>query len=147
MSGVRSMAREALRRVSALPRSFGAPVDRKIRIPAIEFFLTDLCNLRCDNCAASAPYLSSANHPDLNSFVESLAYLAPVASCDELRLLGGEPLLNKEICAFLLAARDSRLFRRLKVITNGLLLPKMSEEFWQLADIVRISLYPAAAKL
>ncbi len=61
--------------------------------------------------------------------------------------LGGEPLLNKDICSFMRAARESGVFRNIRVITNGLLLSKMSEEFWQLADIVRISVYPATADM
>jgi organic radical activating enzyme len=112
----------------------------------MEFFLVDTCNLRCDNCATSSPFMSDANLPSLETFVESLSLLSRVVRCDELRLLGGEPLLNKNICSFMRAARQSGIFRNIRVITNGLLLPRMSEEFWQLADIVRISVYPATTE-
>ena len=134
-----------LRRIRGVQKSLGAMIEHKILIPSIEFFLSDTCNLRCNNCATSSPFMSEANLPDLDSFVESLSFLARVARCDELRFLGGEPLLNKNICGFMGAARQSGIFRNIRVITNGLLLSRMSEEFWQLADIVRISVYPATA--
>jgi organic radical activating enzyme len=128
-------------------RSLAAKIDHKLLIPSVEFFMTDTCNLRCDNCSASSPYMSDANLPDLDNFVESLSFLSRIARCDEIRFLGGEPLLNKNICEFLRAARESGVFRNIRVITNGLLLSRMSEEFWQLADIVRISVYPATVDL
>lgn len=87
--------------------------------------------------------MGDASLPDLETFVETLSLLSRVVRCEELRFLGGEPLLNKDICRFMQAARQSGIFQRIRVITNGLLLHKMSEEFWQLADIVRISVYPA----
>lgn len=43
----------------------------------------------------------------------------------------------------MLAARRSGIFQNIRVITNGLLLTKMNAEFWNLADIVRISVYPS----
>lgn len=126
-----------------LRRSLGALIEHKILLTAMEFFLIDTCNLRCKNCAPSSPFMSDANLPSLESFVESLSFLSPFVRCNQLRLLGGEPLLNNDICRFLQAAKQSGIFRNILVVTNGLLLPKMSEEFWQLADTVRISVYPA----
>jgi organic radical activating enzyme len=144
MSRFLSVSKRLLRTAG---RSLGAKIDDKLLIPSVEFFLTDTCNLRCNNCSASSPYMSEANLPDLDSFVESLSFLSRVARCDEIRFLGGEPLLNKNICEFMRAARESGVFRNIRVITNGLLLSRMSDEFWQLADIVRVSVYPATIDL
>ena len=136
---------EWLCQIRQVRRSLGGLIEHKILLSSIEFFLADTCNLRCNNCAPSSPFMTDANLPNLESFVESLSFLAPFVRCDELRLLGGEPLLNKDICSFLRAARQSGIFRSLLVVTNGLLLSRMSEEFWQLTDRVRISEYPATA--
>ena len=144
MSHFLSKSKRLLRTVQ---RSLGAKIDHKLHIPSVEFFLTDKCNLRCNNCSASSPYMSEANLPDLDSFVQSLSFLSRVARCDEIRFLGGEPLLNKNICEFMKAAREAGVFRNIRVITNGLLLSRMSDEFWQLADIVRVSVYPATVDL
>jgi organic radical activating enzyme len=124
-------------------RSLGALVGHKIDLVAMELFLSDTCNLRCRDCSTSSPFMSDSNLPSLETFIESLSFLSRVVRCEQLRFLGGEPLLNKDICRFLRAARQSGIFRTILVVTNGLLLPKVSEEFWQLADVVRISVYPA----
>jgi organic radical activating enzyme len=143
MARVLSASRSLLRRTRRVQRSLSATIGRKILVPAIEYFLTDTCNLRCENCAPNSPFLSDPNLPCLNEFAESLSFLSRVVRSDELRVLGGEPLLNPDICKFLALARQSGIFDYIRVITNGLLLPKMSEDFWRLADIVRISEYPA----
>lgn len=116
----------------------------KLRIRSLEFFLINTCNLRCSHCAASSPFLGQTDLPDLNDFRQDLAALAPVMECGQLKLLGGEPLLNRRIGEYLSAARESRMFGRLRVTTNGLLLHTMPEEFWKAVDIVEISLYSAS---
>jgi organic radical activating enzyme len=118
--------------------------QNKLRIPSLEFFLINTCNLRCRHCAASSPFLRQPDLPDLDGFRQDLAALAAVMECGQLKLLGGEPLLNRHIGDYLEAARGSGMFRRLRVATNGLLLDKMPEAFWQAVDIVEISLYPAS---
>jgi ABC-2 type transport system ATP-binding protein len=122
-----------------------AVLHHKVHLKALEFYLIDTCNIRCSNCSASSPFMTEANLPNLENFVASLSFLARVVQCDELRFVGGEPLLNKDLCNFIRAARHSGMFRRIRVITNGLLLSNVDEEFWRLADIVRISIYPSTA--
>src|SRR5581483_12214621 len=140
-----SMTQSMRRRMARYQVSLRALLEQKIHLTAMEFYLVDTCNLRCQNCSASSQFMNEVNTPNLNDFVESLSFLSRVLRCEELRLLGGEPLLNKHICSFMRAARRSGMFRKLRVITNGLLLHRMTDEFWQLADIVRISVYPATA--
>jgi GTP 3',8-cyclase len=133
--------------VAWLARHKNQPVltaQNKLRIRSLEFFLINTCNLRCRHCAASSPFLRQADLPDLNGFRQDLAALAPVMECGQLKLLGGEPLLNRSIGDYLRAARESGMFRRLRVTTNGLLLHKMPDAFWRATDIVEISLYPAS---
>ena len=118
--------------------------EKKIRIRSLEFFLTDTCNLRCRQCAASSPFFTRADLPDLEDFRRDLAVLASVMECDELKLLGGEPLMNEHIIEYLEAAHSSGMFRGLRVATNGLLLHKMPASFWKAVNTVEISLYPVS---
>lgn len=115
----------------------------RVHVSSLEYFLADTCNLRCENCAASSPFLREPNFPDLDGFVHALEHLVPVLRADQIKLLGGEPLLNKNICRFIRAARQSKIFASIRVTTNGLLLSKMTGEFWEIADVVEISVYPA----
>jgi len=133
-------------RIRRALHSLEALSGRKLNIPAMEFSLIDTCNLRCRQCATNAPSMKEANLPDIEEFKRSLALLSRIARCGELRFVGGEPTLNRGICNFIRAAKESGVFERIRVITNGLLLSKMTDEFWQLADLVRISVYPATAE-
>lgn len=135
------------RALAWLARRRNQPVltaHNKLRIRSLEFFLINTCNLRCRHCSASSPFLTQTDLPDLDGFRQDLAALAAVMECGQLKLLGGEPLLNRRIGDYLQAARESGMFRRLRVTTNGLLLHKMPEAFWQAVDTVEISLYPAS---
>jgi hypothetical protein len=118
--------------------------DRILYLPKLEFGALDTCNMRCEHCASTSPLLSNANLPDLDLFVRTLANLSRVMRCGELKFVGGEPLLNRHLCDFMAAARRSRMFGQIRVTSNGLLLSSMSDEFWRLADVVEISLYPSA---
>lgn len=73
-----------------------------------------------------------------------LGRLATVMLANEVRILGGEPLLNPRIVPILKAARASGIARKIVLTTNGLLLVAMPDEFWESVDEVRISLYPGA---
>lgn len=108
---------------------------------SLEFFLADTCNLACEHCASSAPLVKKANFPDLLEFKESLALLRRVMRSKQIKFLGGEPLLNKDIAKFLAAAKASGMFERVRVTTNGLLLDRMGEEFWHNVDVVEVSRY------
>jgi hypothetical protein len=115
----------------------------KIRAQAVEFAAADHCNLRCAGCSHMSPFLNSMMHSE-DQLARDMGRLASVMLAEEIRILGGEPLLNPRIVAILKAARTSGVARRVVLTTNGLLLHTMSEEFWANVDEVRLSLYPGA---
>lgn len=115
--------------------------DGKIQVRSLEFFLADTCNLRCAHCTAASPFLTQPNFPDLHEFEESLSRLSRVMRARQIKILGGEPLLNRDIMRFIASAKSSGMFDAVRVATNGLLLSRMGEEFWQAADIVEVSYY------
>jgi len=115
----------------------------KIRTQAVEFAVADHCNLRCAGCSHMSPFLKSSLHSE-DELERDMSQLATVMLADEIRLLGGEPLLNPRIVAILKSARASGIAKRVVLTTNGLLLHTMSEEFWANVDEVRVSLYPGA---
>jgi organic radical activating enzyme len=113
----------------------------KVVTDSLEFFLADTCNLSCEHCASSAPYLNEPNFPDLAQFGESLSHLARVMRSRQIKFLGGEPLLNREIPRFLASARASGMFERVRVTTNGHLLERAGDGVWSSADVVEVSRY------
>jgi hypothetical protein len=56
--------------------------------------------------------------------------------------MGGEPLLHPRLIEILTAARESSVADRVRLVTNGLLLPRYDAALWRNVDEVEISIYP-----
>lgn len=113
----------------------------KIQTNSIEYSVSYHCNLRCYQCSHLSP-LMKAHFPPVDGFRDDLLHLSEVLHARVLRLLGGEPLLNPEIDKFVAIAKQSGIADMVMVTTNGLLLHRMSEDFWKNADAVLVCLYP-----
>lgn len=71
-----------------------------VDIPYLELVLTTKCNMRCESCNNLMQYFSSSNYymTTLDGIKESLEILLKrVDSIQRLRIIGGEPLLFKEL--------------------------------------------------
>jgi organic radical activating enzyme len=109
--------------------------------PAIEFNVTEHCNLSCTHCD-HASGLMPTKFADLESFTRDIAVLSTVLQARELKFVGGEPLLHPRLLDFLKVAKDSPIANRLVLVTNGVLLHKAPDELWELIDGMWISIYP-----
>jgi len=90
-----------------------------------------------------SPFIES-RLPFEDELARDMGRLATAIFAEEIRIVGGEPLLNPRIAAILKVARTSGIARRVVLFTNGLLLHTMSNEFWGNVDEVRVNLYPGA---
>ena len=132
---------------------------RKIRcssvkpvLPYFEVPIVDDCNLNCKGCVFGCNSLVENKFMPLEQLEKDLLRMRELFS-DILwiRILGGEPLLHPEIISIL------DLFRRIypdtevDLCTNGLLLPKMTEEFYtglkENMITVHVSGYPPVMRM
>jgi len=113
----------------------------KIWRPAVEFNVTEHCNLSCTHCDHASSVMPT-KLADLDSFTRDVTALAEVLEAREFKFVGGEPLLHPRLLDFLRVGRDSGIAARLIVVTNGVLLHKVPDEFWELIDGMWISIYP-----
>lgn len=116
----------------------------------LEIHLADHCILNCYGCAHYSP-IAPKNFCDLRILEESLKRLSKMQeSFYEIHLLGGEPLLNPDIVDAIRIVRKYLDKTNIQIITNGILLPKMSDLFWEacrLYDIlIGITIYPIEIK-
>lgn len=112
----------------------------------LEFQLADHCNLNCKGCTHFSNLVQEPHFADLDQFDRDMERLSELfANIRYLFLMGGEPLLNPEADKFLYSARDSFSHADLKLVTNGLLIPKMSDQMIrairETATILSISNY------
>lgn len=97
-----------------------------------EIHLTDHCNLKCVGCNHFAP-LADEIFLDTNSFRNDCKRIAELTGGDikDLLLLGGEPLLHPKVNKIIEISREFFVRGNISIVTNGLLLTKQLNEFWQ----------------
>ncbi len=122
-----------------MPTAFA---DGLVRVKTVELNIALHCNLSCEGCSHASPLLA----PEImapEQVERDLSLLASALHARQVKLIGGEPLLNPRIVEIMDVVRASGVADRIKVVTNGLLLGRMPRAFWQKADIVLASRYPS----
>lgn len=117
----------------------------------LETHVCDHCNLNCKACNNFSPFVREPKYADPVRFEQDMGLLAErFSNIGRFFLLGGEPLLAPQLCCQMTAC-----FRRyfpgaeLRLLTNAILIAKMTPEFWTCMRenrvIIHISLYPPMA--
>ncbi len=105
--------------------------NNKLRI---HYFLCEIvhhCNLNCKSCDHCAP-IAKPEFEDLNIFIKDLKRMNQLFDrIDSFAIMGGEPLLHKDINEFLNHSSKILKNTHIQLWTNGILLTKMNEEFWE----------------
>ncbi len=97
----------------------------------LEINIVDHCNLKCNGCTHFSN-ISEPNFVDARILHFHLNRLNKIfGKINKVRILGGEPLLHPDIINILNYSRKSLPYSKLELVTNGLLLDKMSEDFFQ----------------
>lgn len=101
------------------------------QIHALETHIVEHCNLNCANCGHFAP-LAEKEFLDIESFIKDYTRIKQLTNGNvkNIRLLGGEPLLHPKIIDFCKIARELFPNSNVGIVTNGLLLNEMSNEFF-----------------
>ncbi|MDR1779438.1 MAG: radical SAM protein [Tannerella sp.] len=106
-------------------------LKRKQLIPILHIHLADHCNLNCRGCDNFSP-LSPEVFAAEEVVERDCARIAELTGgvVNEIQLLGGEPLLHPRAYIFIYIARKYFPSSPIKLVTNGILLPKQTEQFW-----------------
>ena len=115
----------------------------RVRVEAFELHAAEHCNLRCANCCNMSP-LVGKRFLRVAEVRSICAALAPALHADVVKIMGGEPLLHPDVAGVIHALRDSGIGDRVRLFTNGLLLHRMPEAFWEALDELTISDYRSA---
>jgi MoaA/NifB/PqqE/SkfB family radical SAM enzyme len=95
-------------------------------------YATQHCNLNCKCCTAYSP-IAKEEFLDIDSYKNDMAKLAELTSnkMENFYITGGEPLLHPRIMEIFRIARELFPETDIYFMTNGLLLQKMPEAFWE----------------
>ena len=120
-------------------------LDGRAFLARIVVHLADSCNLKCRGCSHFANLFDEPGY-DFDTMIRDFETIRKVAYAPCVYLLGGEPLLNPRIEEIMHETR--RLFpdSDIEIITNGLLVPKMPESFFESVAgngvRINITMYP-----
>ena len=94
------------------------------------FHVTDHCNLNCKGCTHFSN-IAEKHLADPDEYRADITRLTKVFSgISEIFLLGGEPLLHPRLDEFVRITRAAFPASRINVMTNGVLVSRMPDTFW-----------------
>ena len=101
------------------------------------------CNLNCKGCDHFAP-LSSEDCMDLETYERDMRRMAELFHGEawQVQLLGGEPLLNPNLMSYAQIARECFPHAEIWIDTNGTLLKRQLEDFWDACKKYRLGIMP-----
>ncbi|CAM2780760.1 radical SAM protein [Helicobacter burdigaliensis] len=99
-------------------------LEGKIDIPYLELVLTTKCTMRCESCMNLMQYFSSSNQysatfEGIKESIETL--LSKVDTIAHLRIIGGEPLIFKDLPKLVNYLGAKKQILTLNIVTNGTL--------------------------
>lgn len=113
----------------------------------LQFHVIDNCNLNCKRCQHFSNIAPEDSRANLQSISKDLTRLKELFDdINVIALMGGEPLLNPELDQYCYRVREIFPYSTIEIITNGLLIRKMSHSLIKAIKenniIVNISYYP-----
>ncbi len=99
----------------------------KVDIPYIEIVLTTKCTLRCESCNNLMQYFHPKNQYTctLQGIIQSLDRLfANIDSIQSMRIIGGEPLLFKDLDKVITYLGQQKKLLSFNIVTNATMLFK-----------------------
>lgn len=118
--------------LTRIRRAWQTVKDKRSQPLHIEFNVTDYCNLNCKGCSHYSPVAQEVYEP-LHQLEADMKHISRVKNSELIEgvyLIGGETLLYPWLTDAMKLARMYFPSKKISVFTNGILLPRMSEEFW-----------------
>ncbi len=116
---------------------------------SFEISLAEHCNLNCKGCDHFSP-IAEKEFPDTDQLCHDFERMNELfgARIYQIHLVGGEPLLNPDIQRILIMTRSAFPKAVIDITTNGTLLLKQPQEFWDICRdyhiVIRPTKYPIA---
>lgn len=106
----------------------------KYTLPFVETMVTYACNLSCEGCTNYSDY-NVTGHVQWADAQEWLSAWLKRVDIPDFGLIGGEPLLNKEINQWLIGCRELMPDSQLRFTTNGTALTQRKDVLDTIFDI------------
>lgn len=111
-------------------------------MPLIDVMVCTTCELRCVGCTNYIGGLSRLELYPVADVERDVRAAAAVLHADVAVILGGEPLQHPDLLDVMQIVKSSGIADRVRVLTNGIRIHKMTDAFWAHLDDLKISVYP-----
>lgn len=116
-----------------------------INIEDAEVDLHEMCNIQCAHCTHVSPLFTNKDPSySIQQFTKDIQNLKRISNIHSLRIVGGEPFLNKQLDKYLQILKDSKVATEIKIFTNGLILDKVDKSIF---EIMADNCYPISLKI
>jgi len=97
----------------------------KLFLRSVDIIITERCSLKCRDCSNLTQYYKSPKDCDIKEVIESIdAFCNIIDEVNEFRVIGGEPLMNKEFHLIVKRLTDEPKVKRVVIYTNGTIVPR-----------------------
>ena len=110
-------------------------------MPLVDVMVGTACELKCVACTNGVGLLPQVHFP-LEQITTDVEAAASVLHADVAVVLGGEPLTHRALLPIMRMVTASGIADRVRVLTNGIRLHRMPDEFWGELEDLRVSIYP-----
>ncbi|MBK2001097.1 radical SAM protein [Campylobacter sp. 2018MI35] len=109
----------------------------------IEIHVSESCNLNCFGCNHFSQ-IAEKKFPDIEKFQQDMKELSNITKglIGTFRLMGGEPLLNPQCQEFINITRKYFPDSSIWLVTNGILLHKQTDDFWECCKKNHVEIRP-----
>jgi organic radical activating enzyme len=102
-----------------------APTDERLVIRGMDIMVTEACSMKCKDCSNLMQYYTAPKNGDPAVLMQAFDKMArSVDQFLEVRLLGGEPFMNKRIHEIVEALVAYPHVEKIAVFTNATIVPK-----------------------
>lgn len=120
-------------------------LNKKPTLYLLEYHVAEHCNMNCKSCFHFSSLVKEESFPDLEQYKHDIKRLSEIFNIKTIRLMGGEPLLNKELSRFIYETRKVFPKANIHLLSNGILYKNLEGELLTAVKscnvTVHISLY------
>ena len=99
--------------------------DKKLYMRSVDIMVTTKCSMKCESCSNLMQYYKDPKDSDDQKTFEALEILSQnVDDISEYRIIGGEPLMNRNWSKIVDAIVEKNPERKVYIYTNGTIAPK-----------------------
>lgn len=98
--------------------------DEYLNFPRVQFVVTSACSLKCKDCISLMQYYEKPTNSNIELYKAGFDRLVDcVSKIFDLRILGGEPFVNRDMYKIIEWYHESDKIKMISVFTNGTILP------------------------